>query len=107
MGGKSHGGDIPADIIANLAEREREILDFDSEFEVSGHTTKVSSFCFSFAGAKMYRICLESRKIARAVFLVSCLSLSDTVLDVKTVLYLTLAKLSDNNRSYGFETVDT
>lgn len=71
MEGKSHGGDIPADIIANLAEREREIL---------------SSFCFSFAGAKMYRICLESRKIARAVSLVSCLSLSDTVLDVKTVL---------------------
>lgn len=55
---------IPADIIANLAEKEREILDFDSGFEVSGHTTKVSSFCFSFAGAKMYRICLESRKIA-------------------------------------------
>ena len=75
---------IPSVIIANLAEREREILDrvgyryqllreysfgcrlfnFDSRFEVSGHTTKVSSFCFSFAGAKMYRICLESRKIA-------------------------------------------
>ena len=45
--------------------------------------------------------------LVRAVFLVSCLSLSDTVLDVKTVLYLTLAKLSDNNRLYGFETVDT
>ena len=55
---------IPTDIIANLAEGERWILDFDSGFEVSGHTTKVSSFCFSFTGAKMYRICLESRKIA-------------------------------------------
>ena len=55
---------IPAVIIANLVEMEREILNFDPGFEVSGHTTKVSSFCFSFTGAKMYRICLESRKIS-------------------------------------------